>query len=80
FDLKEDWKIYGGVKNILNYTPPANSIARAFDPFDRDVIFGSDGQVVPTENNPHALTFDPSYVFAPNQGIRAFLGFRYTLR
>lgn len=71
--------IYGGVKNLLNYTPPANSIARAFDPFDDQVQFDANGQVVPTANNPNALSFDPTYVFAPNQGIRGFLGFRYTL-
>ncbi|PHL00517.1 TonB-dependent receptor [Neolewinella marina] len=75
----ESVEVYGGVKNLLNYTPPANSIARPFDPFDREVAFGADGQVLATPNNPHALTFDPSYVFAPNQGIRLFLGFRYSL-
>ncbi|MEZ4989027.1 MAG: TonB-dependent receptor [Saprospiraceae bacterium] len=77
--LGDQWEIYGGVKNLLNYTPPANSIARAFDPFDRGVVFDDAGQVIPTENNPYALSFDPTYVFAPNQGIRIFLGFRYTL-
>lgn len=73
-------EIYGGVKNLLNYTPPANSIARAFDPFDKNVEFNSDGQVIPTADNPQALTFDPTYVFAPNQGIRGFLGVRYTIK
>ncbi|PHN03544.1 TonB-dependent receptor [Flavilitoribacter nigricans] len=76
----KNWEIYAGVKNLLNFTPPANSIARAFDPFDRGVTFDEQGQVVATANNPYALTFDPSYVFAPNQGIRGFLGFRYTVR
>jgi outer membrane receptor for ferrienterochelin and colicins len=74
-----DWEIYGGVKNLLNYTPPANSIARPFDPFDKNVQFDGNGQVVPTPDNPNALTFDPNYVFAPNQGIRGFLGVRYLL-
>ncbi|TAF32747.1 MAG: TonB-dependent receptor [Cytophagales bacterium] len=74
------FEVYGGIKNLLNYTPPANSIARAFDPFDRDVQFDSNGQVLATPSNPNALTFDPTYVFAPNQGIRGFLGLRYTLR
>lgn len=73
-------EIYGGVKNLLNYTPPANSIARSFDPFDRNVQFDNDGQVVATPNNPNALSFDPTYVFAPNQGIRVFLGFRYVFK
>lgn len=73
------WQIYGGVKNLLNFTPPANSIARAFDPFDRGVEFDQGGNVIPTASNPNALTFDPTYVFAPNQGIRGFLGLRVTL-
>jgi outer membrane receptor for ferrienterochelin and colicins len=76
----DKWEIYGGVKNFLNFTPPANSIARAFDPFDREVEFGSDGSVIPTSGNPNALTFDPTYVFAPNQGIRGFLGVRFTIQ
>lgn len=74
------WEIYGGVKNLLNFTPAANSIARAFDPFDRNVTFGNDGQVIPTPNNPNALTFDPTYVYASNQGIRGFLGLRFTVK
>jgi outer membrane receptor for ferrienterochelin and colicins len=73
------WEVYGGIKNLLNFTPPANSIARAFDPFDHNVLFNDNGQVIPTVENPHALTFDPTYVFAPNQGIRLFLGVRYEL-
>jgi len=72
------WEIYGGVKNLLNFTPPANSIARAFDPFDRGVEFGPNGSVIPTPENPNALTFDPTYVFAPNQGRRGFLGLRFS--
>ena len=63
------WEIYGGVKNLLNFTPAANSISRSFDPFDEQV----------DPNEPDALTFDPSYVYASNQGIRAFLGVRFTL-
>jgi outer membrane receptor for ferrienterochelin and colicins len=75
--FNKSFEVYGGVKNLLNYTPPANSIARSFDPFDRNVQFDNNGQVVATPNNPNALSFDPTYVFAPNQGIRGFLGFRY---
>ncbi|NIJ55697.1 TonB-dependent receptor [Dyadobacter arcticus] len=73
-------EIYGGVKNLLNFTPPANSIARSKDPFDKNVKFDEQGQVIATPDNPYKLTFDPSYVYAPNQGIRGFLGMRYTLR
>ena len=75
--LGTSWELYGGVKNILNYTPPSNSIARAFDPFDREVQFASDGTVLPSPSNPNALSFDPTYLFAPNQGIRGFLGIRF---
>lgn len=78
--LKKGIEIYGGIKNILNYTPPANSIARSFDPFDKEVQFDANGQAIPTPNNPKALTFDPTYVFAPNQGIRGFLGIRWNFR
>ena len=39
----------------------------------------SNGQAIATPNNPYALTFDPSYVYASNQGIRGFIGFRYTI-
>ena len=74
------FEIYGGVKNLLNYTPPANSIARSSDPFDRNVVFDGNGNPEASANNPYALTFDPAYVYAPNQGIRGFLGFRYLFR
>jgi outer membrane receptor for ferrienterochelin and colicins len=73
------WEVYGGVKNLLNFTPASNSIARAFDPFDEGVQFDQSGQAVATPNNPNALTFDPSYVYASNQGIRGFLGFRFRI-
>lgn len=74
------WECYTGIKNLLNYTPSANSIARSFDPFDRKVVFDEQGNPVPTPENPYALTFDPSYVYAPNQGIRWFAGIRYFLK
>ena len=75
-------EIYAGVKNLLNWTPDRGNpflIARAEDPFDRDVVFDPAGNPVATPDNPYALTFDPSYVYAPNQGIRAFAGLRYRL-
>lgn len=78
------FEIYGGVKNLLNWTPWKNQdepiIARSFDPFDRGVQFDEGGAVIATPSNPNALSFDPSYVYGPNQGIRAFLGFRYSIR
>ena len=68
---------YGGIKNILNFTPPRNSIARSFDPFDQQVAFDSTGNALPTNDNPYALTFDPTYVYTSNQGIRFFFGLRW---
>ena len=73
------YELYGGVKNILNFTPADNSIARAFDPFDREVKFDASGAAQVSPGNPYALTFDPSYVYASNQGPRFFIGFRYYL-
>lgn len=77
--IGQKWEVYGGIKNLLNFRPPANSIARAFDPFDKNVTFDPNGDVVATPDNPYRLTFDPSYVYASNQGIRGFFGVRYTL-
>ncbi len=82
YDGFDNFEIYGGVKNLLNWTPNKGNpfiIARADDPFDENVQFDNDGNVVPTADNPYALTFDPSYVYGPNQGIRAFVGLRYKL-
>lgn len=79
----KDFEIYLGVKNLLNWTPNKGNpfiIARANDPFDDHVEFDSNGQVIATPENPYALTFDPNYVYAPNQGIRGFLGLRFNLK
>jgi len=76
-------EVYGGMKNLLDFTPDRGNpflIARTHDPFDRDVEFDPSGQVLRTGNNPFALTFDPTYVYAPNQGRRGFLGLRVTIR
>lgn len=75
-------RIFGGIKNLLNWTPGRNNpflIARSHDPFDKKVSTDSDGRVLSTPENPYALTFDPNYVYAPNQGRRLFLGFSYTI-
>ena len=77
--LKNTFEIYGGVKNIFDFTPPKNSIARSFDPFDKQVVFDNSVNAIQNENNPYALTFDPSYVFASNQGFRFFFGLRYKI-
>ena len=78
----QNLEIYVGIKNILNWTPNKGNpfiIARAEDPFDKNVEYDENKNVLPSASNPYALTFDPSYVYAPNQGIRFFLGMRYRL-
>jgi len=78
----KSWEIYGGVKNLLNWTPNKSTpfiIARSNDPFDKEVQFDAEGNAMATADNPYGLTFDPSYVYAPNQGIRGFIGVRYTI-
>lgn len=74
---------YGGIKNLLNWTPAKTTpflIARAHDPFDKQVEFDSNGKAIATPSNPHALTFDPNYVYAPNQGLRVFAGIRWSFK
>jgi len=83
FTKLKDFEIYFGVKNLLDWTPNKSNpfiIARANDPFDQNVQFDPGGNAIATPDNPYALTFDPSYVYGPNQGIRTFAGIRYTLK
>jgi outer membrane receptor for ferrienterochelin and colicins len=63
------FQIYGGIKNLLNFMPREDVILRAFDPFDKQIEV----------NNPNGYTFDPTYMYAPMQGIRGFAGIRYNL-
>ena len=83
FNKIKDVEFYFGVKNLLDWTPNKGNpfiIARADDPFDENVSYDVNGNVLATADNPYALTFDPSYVYGPNQGIRTFMGIRYTLK
>jgi len=79
----KNFEFYAGIKNLLNFLPKQNNpflIARTNDPFDKNVTYDSNGQVLATPENPYGLTFDTTYVYGPNQGIRSFFGLRYTLR
>ncbi len=67
-----------GLRNLLNFTPPDNSIARAFDPFDREVNFDSNGDALVSESNPYGLTFDPSYSYTSFQGRNLFFGLSFS--
>lgn len=69
--MKKGFEGYAGIKNLLNFLP-ADPIMRAHDPFDKFVA--------DKESNPQSYTFDPSYNYAPMQGIRGYIGVRYTLQ
>ena len=84
-------EFFGGVKNLLNWTPAKNNpflIARTHDPFDKKLDYDGDGitdtdangKILVTTENPYGLSFDPSYIYAPNQGIRWFAGFRLKIK
>ncbi|MFZ1694749.1 MAG: TonB-dependent receptor [Flavobacteriales bacterium] len=64
-------ELYGGVKNLLDFVP-RDPIMRPFDPFDR--------QANDAVANPNGYTFDTSYMYAPMQGQRWFVGLRFTLQ
>lgn len=77
-----NFELYGGIKNLLNWTPNKGTpflMARTNDPFDSSVEYGQNGNVLVTPTNPYGLSFDPGYVYAPNQGIRGFFGIRYSI-
>jgi len=80
----KNFEIYGGVKNLLDWTPFKEKnpfiIARTNDPFDKNVKLDAQGKVLVTVENPYGLTFDPTYIYAPTQGIRTFIGVRYTFK
>jgi outer membrane receptor for ferrienterochelin and colicins len=60
-------ELYGGVKNLFNFVPE-NPLMRSFDPFNKNI----------TVNNPNNYSFDTSYNYASLQGIRGFLGIRWS--
>lgn len=82
YTISKHIAVFGGVKNLLNWTPAKGIpflIAQANDPFGKEIVLNPNGQVQPTVSNPFGLQFDPSYVYAANQGIRFFFGFRVQL-
>jgi outer membrane receptor for ferrienterochelin and colicins len=79
FDKFKNVEFYGGVKNLLNWTPFKGNpflISRTNDPFDKEVQYNVNGEIIATPSNPYALNFDASYIYAPTQGIRFFFGLR----
>ena len=82
--ITKKWKggveVYLAGKNLLNFVP-TGAILHSDDPFDRAGGKYFDAAGAPRQDtNPNGYTFDPSYNYAPLQGIRALLGIRYTVR
>jgi outer membrane receptor for ferrienterochelin and colicins len=69
--FKHGIDLYFGINNIFNVLP-RSPIMRPFDPFDKTA-----GDAT---SNPNGYTFDTGYNYAPNQGIKGFIGLRYKLR
>ena len=65
--FKKGVELYFGIKNFFNFMQ-SNPIMRPFDPFNRLV----------NVNNPNGYVFDTEYGFMSNEGIKGFVGFRYT--
>lgn len=62
--FKKGFELFLGVQNIFNVRPP-EPILRPFDPFNKNVSV-------------NGLVFDATYNYAPNQGARGFIGFRFS--
>jgi len=81
--LNRKIEVFTGIKNLLNWTPAKSTpfiIARSHDPFDKKVEYDGAGNIKATAENPYALSFDPAYVYAPNQGMRFFTGVRVSFK
>jgi outer membrane receptor for ferrienterochelin and colicins len=77
------FEFFGGIKNLLDWTPAKGQpflIARSEDPFNKNVSYDGAGKVMATPDNPYALTFDPAYIYAANQGRKFFAGLRLHVR
>lgn len=76
--INSNWELYGAVKNLLNFIPK-NPILHPDDPFNKagGKYFDADKNSR-SDTNPYGYTFDPSYSYAPMQGIKGMLGVRCT--
>ncbi len=67
-------QIYGGVKNLFNTLPKQDAISRWWDPF------GEPGNGVTPPAGRTDVMFEPNdYSYTPLQGIRGFIGVRYSI-
>ena len=66
--LKHGFEMFAGIRNLLNFIPK-DPILRPFDPFDKRIQI----------DNPNGFTFDPTYNYAPVQGLTVYSGIRWAL-
>ncbi len=73
-------EIYGGAKNLLNFKPQ-NPLLHPDDPFNKPggKYYDTNGNPNPA-TNPNGYVFDPSYNYAQVQGVKGFIGLRWTVR
>lgn len=68
------FQVYGGVKNLFNTLPKQDAIARWWDPF------GEPGNGVAPPPGRTDVIFEPNdYSYTALQGIRGFIGVRYSI-
>ena len=73
--INPHFEIYLAGKNLLNFIPK-NPIMRPGDPFNKDIAVGAGPQAY----NRAGYVFEPSYNYAPMQGVKVLAGFRYHIR
>jgi outer membrane receptor for ferrienterochelin and colicins len=66
--LKHGFEMFAGIRNLLNFIPK-DPILRPFDPFDKRIQI----------DNPNGFNFDPTYNYAPVQGLTVYSGIRWAL-
>ncbi len=62
-------EIYTGIKNLFNFIQK-DPLLRPFDPFNKNTAV----------DNPFNYRFDTTYGFTTTEGIKGFVGLRYTLQ
>ncbi|MES2645704.1 MAG: TonB-dependent receptor [Bacteroidota bacterium] len=74
--INGQWELYTAVKNLLNFIP-GYPILHPDDPFNKPggKYFDVDNKPR-SDTNPYGYSFDPSYSYAPMQGIKLMVGFR----
>ena len=72
-------EVYASAKNLFNFFP-RDPILHADDPYNQPGGKYFDETGAPRhDTNPRHYTFDPSYNYAPLQGIKGLIGVRYAM-